>query len=154
MDLDLDLSDLVEPNVTGERIEWKVGNISVRLSMNAAERVQFLNEWLEAEEDHEEGRMLAILRYLADERNAEVSERDPGPCEDELDGDLVCVLGAGHTGLHLLEHSQPLVSDIKDGYRRLAEVRRVPEPDFEPLLESWAKLAGVAPEDSRWGTTQ
>lgn len=72
-----------EVGVNGTLIHFGGATIWFRLTLE--ERCTFLHEWLEAEEDHEAGQAAKILGYLADERNMEVSARDPGPVDTEVD---------------------------------------------------------------------
>ena len=67
MDINMELSDFGGSKITGDGIEWVMDNVFTRFSMKDEERVAFLHEWLEAEEDYEEGAKLRILRVLANE---------------------------------------------------------------------------------------
>jgi hypothetical protein len=125
MDISLDRGDLYYTTVTkdDDAILWHDSQaVNVRFAMTFPERLSFLIEWLEAEDDREAGRYLEILRYLANEKGWTVEERDPGP---EIG--FVCV-EEGAPGKHA-----PIYADTHGNYSQpdVAPINSFSEPQIK-----------------------
>ena len=146
MNIEIHLADIQKVTAADNGYDLEEGlATTVTFVGDAIRREQFINDLLEAEDDLGSEAMFAMLKRIADDKEWELSERDPGPV-DHVE-EFVNGAGGGPTRSLCTRH---MVDSRLCDCQYQVDNRETDDPK---LIETLARHAGLIPSDAEMGTT-